>query len=117
MEELAAAINISWAANSNAQVDPPINIITNIPASWAIPAATEFSNLKKSGDYLYLPAAETRYTNGSRTNNIGRVGSYWGSKAYNVSLGFYIHLDEHYANLYASSTDRAYGMSVRCVEE
>jgi hypothetical protein len=40
-------------------IDPAINPFANVPATWVAYQSDQsvFNNLKKSGDYLYLPAA------------------------------------------------------------
>jgi uncharacterized protein (TIGR02145 family) len=96
------------------------NNYTNVPAAtWAI-GETVFSNLKKLGDYLMLPAAGWR--SGSNTGMLldrGSKGYYWSSTTYD---GY----DGNGRNLFINSgsivitnvthTSRSFGMSVRCVQ-
>ncbi|MDR1119919.1 MAG: fibrobacter succinogenes major paralogous domain-containing protein, partial [Dysgonamonadaceae bacterium] len=116
-EELAAAINIKYGGY-NTQVNPPINIITNVPASWATPGVTEFSNLKKSGDYLYFPTAGFRLELGKLGTNRGLIGFFWNSKGANDANAYDINITEYNDSMTGNNyRQRNQGLSVRCVEK
>jgi uncharacterized protein (TIGR02145 family) len=113
IDELAAVVNM----NRNNGNITEINILSNVPASWVAYKTDQsvFSNLKKSGDYLYLPAASLREYSDRSLRNRGYCGVYWSSSSgSNSSLGLYMslysesqHTDNHY---------RGAGFSVRCVQ-
>jgi uncharacterized protein (TIGR02145 family) len=117
--EMAAAINIQYGGTNNQVDNPPINILTNVPASWLPMSVTEFSNLKKSGDYLYLPTSGARIANGSLANeNRGKAGAYWNSKGADETSAKFIGFFENMSSATGNNDEpRSYGLSVRCVEK
>jgi hypothetical protein len=72
-----------------------------------------FNAVKKVSDYLYLPAAGFRYSDGS-LNNQGSYGNYWSSSAQS-SKGWYMNFDR--GSKTVSDIDRTAALSVRCVPE
>jgi uncharacterized protein (TIGR02145 family) len=107
--ELAAVIN----KNANGNDIGVINPLTDVPASW-LPASNQtFSNLKKSGDYLYLPAAGDRHVTGLLLDR-GGYGYYWSSTL--IGHGRYIQI-HNVGNTTVSSVDSEYAMTLRCVEK
>jgi uncharacterized protein (TIGR02145 family) len=107
IDELAAVINMKY---SNTTI-PEINPLTNVPVSWVASGNQTFCNLKKSGDYLYLPATGYRETNGKLSLR-GSNGFYWSSTGHSTTEGRYIGIIG-----FAFFLDRGYGFSVRCVEK
>jgi uncharacterized protein (TIGR02145 family) len=100
----------------SAVITEAINPLSNVPASW-LPASNQtFSNLKKSGDYLYLPANGERSQNNGALSGRGASGSYWSntSQASYGQFGYYMNASGVGAN--TNSAIHGYGMSVRCVQ-
>jgi uncharacterized protein (TIGR02145 family) len=109
--ELAAAVNKN---TDNSVISPAINPLSNVPASW-IPASNQtFGNLTKSGDYLYLPAAGSRYFGDGGLLYRGYYGYYWASTGFDSTSGRYVRLSSEAWPV--SGAYRHYGFSVRCVE-
>jgi uncharacterized protein (TIGR02145 family) len=108
--ELATVLNKN-TANSDIAV---INPLSNVPASWVPPGNQTFSNLKKSGDYLYLPAAGLReYLTGTLLDR-GKEGYYWSSNGNMVNNAWWGRFDS--GRQIVGYVNRSYGASVRCVE-
>jgi uncharacterized protein (TIGR02145 family) len=111
--ELAAVVNKTEYDDND--ILPAINPLTNVPDPWVTPPGmTVFSNLKKSGDYLYLPAAGWR-NNGDLANR-GYFGTYWSSTSGGPSYGrgIYLYSERQYAPYQTAYYST--GLSVRCVE-
>jgi uncharacterized protein (TIGR02145 family) len=108
--EFAAAVN-KTAEN----VDLPTeNNSLSYPGTWNWSASnkTNFSALLKVGDYLYLPAAAYRYSSDGSLRYRGLHGYYWSSSAQS-SYGWYVSFTN--GEILMVYSNRAYGLSVRCV--
>jgi uncharacterized protein (TIGR02145 family) len=80
---------------------------------WGGHGNTQFGNVKKVGDYLYLPAAGNRNTGNGSMRYRGGNGSYWSNSA-NGSYGKAMNFSGGNQNLDIYIA-RSYGYSVRCV--
>jgi uncharacterized protein (TIGR02145 family) len=110
--ELAAVVN----RNANNSAISEINPLTNVPATtWTYNSDAElFSHLKKSGDYLYLPAAGLRNSSNGALVTPGSYGYYGSSTGSGTSYGWYMSFDSGSPGV--STTYRSFGFSVRCVQ-
>jgi uncharacterized protein (TIGR02145 family) len=108
--ELAAVVN----KNTSDEDITVINPLTNVPATWLTASNQTFSNLKKSGDYLYLPAVGYREGNIGNISNRGYYGYYWSSTSNNNYTVWCIYF--YSGSQYVFGTDPSYGFSVRCVQ-
>jgi uncharacterized protein (TIGR02145 family) len=99
-----------------AAVNKDINPLSNVPATWLSAGSQTFSNIKKSGDYLYLTTNGERGQNDGSLSGRGVAGSYWSYQGDNYYVqGSYMNF-----TVAGSNTNKArhlYGMSVRCVEK
>jgi uncharacterized protein (TIGR02145 family) len=89
------------------------NTFTNVPATWISTGNQIFGNLKKSGDYLYLPAIGIRNSDDGSLQNHGIYGNYrssTGSTTFAWALGFGTGTPS------MTTSGRGTGMSVRCVQ-
>jgi uncharacterized protein (TIGR02145 family) len=97
-------------------INTNLNIPVNIPVTktgWVIDN-TVFSNLKKYGDYLMLPAAGGRTSSGG-LNNRAQNGHYWLSDTHSDNnQGKYVSFNFGSSTL--SYYDRSSAFSIRCVE-
>jgi uncharacterized protein (TIGR02145 family) len=99
--------------NLAALVNTSNNSWTNVPGTWGSAGNSQFGNLKKVGDYLYLPVVGHRkYSDGSLSNR-GSYGYYWSSSAGLSSYGQYANFGTGSQSII--TTNRSYGFSVRCV--
>jgi uncharacterized protein (TIGR02145 family) len=100
--------NDNWSALVNASN----NSLTNVPGTWGSAGNTQFGNLKKVGDYLYLPVAGYRNRSDGSLGNRGSSGYYWSSSGHNYDGGYAVFSSgsKNVSNVY-----RAIGFSVRCV--
>jgi uncharacterized protein (TIGR02145 family) len=106
--ELGAIINRDADNNTLAT----INLLTNVPASWL--GGGTFSNLKKSGDYLYLPITGIRSGDDGALYNRGIRSDYWSSKG-NTSYGCALEFNSNNTNI-NKVLGRLSGFPVRCIE-
>jgi hypothetical protein len=83
-----------------------------VPGTWGSAGNTQFGNLKKVGDYLYLPAAGYRSSNDGSLYYRGSNGYYWSSSAQS-STGYYA--DFYSGDRLVNNAKRPHGHSVRCV--
>jgi uncharacterized protein (TIGR02145 family) len=111
-----------WRIPSNAEWGSVINTSNNswanVPDPWGAVGNTQFGNLKKFGDYLFLPAVGDRYPTTYYLQSRGSYGSYWCSGAYSTTQGRYMRFQmgntgNGIPHLYY--TNRQSGFSVRCV--
>jgi uncharacterized protein (TIGR02145 family) len=88
-----------------------------VPAWWGEYQADQsvFRNLKKFGDYLYLPTAGSRYDNGGWLSNRGYSGQYWSSKS-SGSNGNDMEFSRDNETVKIHVSIRTFGLSVRCVQ-
>jgi len=103
------------------------------PMGWRVPTTAELHSLAGASSkwttqngvngrlfgsdkpFLFLPAAGNRNHNNGTTGNTGTHGQYWSSSGDGANA-FYLYFYD--ANIHAnSSANRAYGFSVRCVQE
>jgi uncharacterized protein (TIGR02145 family) len=90
------------------------NTATNVPASWVSASALTFSNLKKLGNELMLPAAGGR-TSAATAEGQGNSGRYYSSTNYKSNYAWYMRFNND-ANLYTSNVAyRSSPLSVRCI--
>jgi uncharacterized protein (TIGR02145 family) len=110
--ELAAVVNKDANDNNITEINP----LTDVPATWLPESDQTFSNLKKSGDYLYLPTPGLRYYDDGSLRVRGYRSYYWSStgfdSAYSWCMSFYS--ESGAPSVYG--TNRRYGFSVRCVQ-
>jgi hypothetical protein len=71
-----------------------------------------FTNFKKVGDYLFLPAAGYRNGSSGALGIRGSSGNYWSSAAESSDAWF---LGVYCGYQVTNRTDRPRGFSVRCV--
>jgi len=117
----------------NADENNPIKTANDpCPDGWRVPTRTElqslvsvtkeWSNLNGVDGYLlgdgepklFLPATGFRDVSGGSLGDVGTFGLYWSSTPSSIlayTLAFYS------GNFYLSSSNRAFGFSVRCVAE
>jgi uncharacterized protein (TIGR02145 family)/uncharacterized repeat protein (TIGR02543 family) len=70
-----------------------------------------------TNEILFLPAQGYRYDGDGALGSIGDYGGYW-SSTYTSTLGAYrLHFDNGYVRAGNYNYNKAYGFSVRCVEE
>lgn len=93
-----------------------LNPQTFIGTSW-VAGATNFSNGRKFGKFLYLPAAGTRNMNDGTLNNRGVSGTYWGSTLGTSTSGYSINYLSTSTFINRVSNYKSYGFSVRCIKE
>ncbi len=112
------------------------------PTGWHVPSDNEWSTLETSlgGDssvggkmkstsgwnspnvgannislFTGLPGGY-RFSSGI-TNNVGNIGDWWSSTAYDSNDGWYRELHFQYSEVFRSSASKKYGFSVRCVKD
>jgi uncharacterized protein (TIGR02145 family) len=86
------------------------NAISSVPsASWT---GGVFTNFKKVGDYLFLPAAGYRHGSNGALYSRGSCGEYW-SSIEESSTTWDLYVGYGYQSMY--NTGRTFGFSVRCV--
>lgn len=125
--------------NSGTEENPVKTEYDPCPTGWRVPTYAELDKLINNysswltvdgqegryftGDYTYLdnapqvffPAAGSRYSDVGRVYDRGYNGNYWSSRPYSTgALSLYVDR----SNVYMGYSDgRAYGSSVRCVQE
>jgi uncharacterized protein (TIGR02145 family) len=99
-----------WTAVITASYNPQANVSA---ATWSS-GETVFSNLKKLGDDLMLPAAGLRDNSGGSLGARGGYGYYWSSTGYSSIYGRYMAF--YSGSPTVNYTNRSYGFSVRCVQ-
>jgi uncharacterized protein (TIGR02145 family) len=62
--------------------------------------------------FFFLPAAGNRNHNDGEVNNVGTNGNYWGSTVNDINAH---NLNFNSENVNVNNTNRANGLSVRCV--
>jgi uncharacterized protein (TIGR02145 family) len=114
IDELSAVINKNM---NNANISK-INPLSDVPDPWKPFSGNQtFSNLKKSGDYLYLPTAGSRYRTSYDLRDRGIYGFYWSSSTGSSSgFGYNIEVTSTPNTLRVNHINRDFGYSVRCVE-
>jgi uncharacterized protein (TIGR02145 family) len=108
--ELAPLIN----KNTSGNTIPVINPLTDVPDPWQSAINSPFSNLKKSGDYLYLPIAGFRLFTNFTLNNRGAFGYYWSSTGSSNARNLLVNSKD--GTSLVDTSNRGYGYSVRCVQ-
>ncbi len=78
-------------------------------------SVTNYSSGKKIGDLLFLPAAGYRYSYDGVLYVRGYYGYYWSSTGYGLSDAWHLSFNSGSAD--TSSSNCAYGQSVRCIAE
>lgn len=125
--------------NSGMESLPVKTIYDPCPSGWRVPTYAELKELKNnfsswtsedskkgryfSGEYTYFadapqiffPAAGYRYYGGGYAYNRGYDGGYWSSKPGSI-YAYYLCFDSGNANM-KGDRYRAYGYSLRCVQE
>ncbi|MDQ8748592.1 fibrobacter succinogenes major paralogous domain-containing protein [Elizabethkingia miricola] len=92
------------------------NVLSTIGTNWT-ESVTNFDNVVKFGDYLFLPAAGFRlYSNGALTSR-GNISVYWSSSIGGNAATAYLMSVFGGADATVTTTERRYGMSVRCIAE
>ena len=64
----------------------------------------------------WFPAAGGRYSDVGSMSSVGGGGYYWSASPYSESYGYYLFFYSGSVNP-AHNVNRAYGLSVRCVQE
>ena len=124
--------------NSGTDSSPVKTKYDPCPEGWRVPTFAELEELRQnsswgqnesgqkgrwfSGEYTYLegcpevffPAAGWRYYDAGYASNRGYLGSYWSSRPSDYNA-YYLNFSSSSANM--RSDHRAYGYSVRCVQE
>ena len=127
--------------NSGSESNPVKTEYDPCPDGWRVPTYAELSELSKnhssrtsengqSGYWfsgassytetvpqIFFPAAGYRYYNGGDANGRGRYGYYWSSRPHDYYYygAYYLSFSSDNAGMYNDS--RAFGHSVRCVQE
>ena len=128
--------DLMW--NSGTESSPIKTAYDPCPEGWRVPTYAELDQLRRnrsswttseskkgyyfSGEYttidgnpqVFFPAAGYRYGDGSAGNR-GSIGNYWSSRPYDNYYVYRLSFGNSYANM--DSYLRAYGYSVRCVQE
>ncbi|MDR0712676.1 MAG: hypothetical protein LBF89_00195 [Bacteroidales bacterium] len=68
-----------------------------------------------SKESIFLPAAGHRNRSGGAQNGVGSIGTYW-SSAVTSTTSYYLYFTSGSINA-ANTTNRAYGLTVRCVAD
>jgi uncharacterized protein (TIGR02145 family) len=114
-----------WRSPQNGTLWQGVNGVNNpCPAGYRLPTDTELNNEQLSwstnnaagafASPLKLPVAGYRNYSSGSLSSVGSLGSYW-SSAVNGTLSRYLYFFSGFANM--SSTNRAFGFSVRCIKE
>lgn len=98
------------------------------PEGWRLPTKAEYSNFStttftwdatnsgRTYNGNWFPAAGCRYGDGGSMSGVGSDGLYWSASPYSEDLGYYLSFGS--GGVYpAYNSNRAYGFSVRCVQE
>jgi len=98
------------------------------PEGWRLPNKEEYSNfstttftwddsnLGRTYEENWFPAAGYRNSNTGSMYNVGSYGSYWSSSPDNGNNGYNLYFSSGFVNP-SSNYNRANGFSVRCVQE
>jgi uncharacterized protein (TIGR02145 family) len=89
------------------------NVLTNV-GSWN-PSSTNYSSGKQVGSTLFLPAAGLRNSTNGALYGRGFYGLYWSSTENGSPDAWSLYFESGSAN--ASSSNRPFGQSVRCIAE
>ncbi len=98
------------------------------PEGWRLPTKAEYSNFStttftwdatnsgRTYNGNWFPAAGYRYSDDGSMSFVGSYGDYWSASPYSGSSGYSLYFYSGSVNP-ASSSRRAFGFSVRCVQE
>lgn len=98
------------------------------PEGWRLPTKAEYSNFStttftwdatnsgRTYNGNWFPAAGYRYSGVGSMSNVGGGGNYWSASPYSETSGYYLGFYSG-SVLPANILNRAYGFSVRCVQE
>ena len=98
------------------------------PEGWRLPTKAEYSNFStttftwdatnsgRTYNGNWFPAAGCRHSGDGSMSNVGSNGIYWSASPNSENYGCYLHFYSGSVNP-ASNYYRAYGFSVRCVQE
>lgn len=98
------------------------------PEGWRLPTKAEYSNFStttftwdatnsgRTYNGNWFPAAGYRYSDDGGMYGVGSYGSYWSASPNSEFYGYYLFFSSGNVNP-ASYSGRAYGFSVRCVQE
>ena len=98
------------------------------PKGWRLPNRENFSNFStttftwdnsnngRTYEGNWFPAAGYRGSYDSGMNGVGGYGNCWSSSPYNGNYGYFLGFDSSYVSP-SADYNRAYGFSVRCVQE
>jgi uncharacterized protein (TIGR02145 family) len=94
---------------------------TKVNANWGTdnnypPTTDNYKNVLQIGDYLFLPAAGYRNSNGGALGDRCSDGYYWSSTGYDgTNSGWYMNFYPEYQFL-RNTPRQPHGMSARCVQ-
>jgi uncharacterized protein (TIGR02145 family) len=118
-----------WRLPEKSEWEAVINIANNTPtwyqgakvnSTWGVdndcpPSTDNYKNVLQIGDYLFLPAAGYRNSNGGALGDRCSDGYYWSSTGYNgTNDGWYMNFYPE-LQLLRNAPRQPHGMSVRCV--
>lgn len=98
------------------------------PEGWRLPTKAEYSNFStttftwdatnsgRTYNGNWFPAAGYRVSDDGSMGIVGSYGYYWSASPYSENGGYNLYFNSGYVSP-ASSSNRAYGFSVRCVQE